>query len=374
MGRKKLLIIVVVLTVFVFARCCGNDTDSKPEVSTQLAQERSEPAADAMLEVIGGGIDINLDAQQMLARPQKTFTCKNVSSSGEIAEVEVTGFSLDELLSENGLPMSDIMSINFVGDDGFVMAASADIFADTEVYIMLVKNGDVLAYPTSCIPDQRAMYWVRDLVRVELTITETALVAAKKSVDRISIFREAAGELTSDLLDNRGTKVASYSLRAYFEKFATKLPLVPVTLIAGDGFKKTETPAVFLRGFVTLESEPGSEDELPLYFSEEMNIGMRVKQLDAIIAEGEAIYLGREISVSKLFALVEMKEAPSYRFIAGDGYETEIPFAAIPFGKICFDDNNGYMRASFEGYDFTGVGGRGIVKYLTFIEAVDEDI
>ncbi len=371
MDRRKLFVMVFVLVAVIFTACGGKGTDSKTIVPTP---EKNELDPNAELGIIGGGLKINLNAQEMMARPQKTFTCKNVSSSGEVAEVEVTGFSLDELLAEHGIAMDNIISINFVGDDGFVMAAPAEIFADTEVYIMLEKNGDVLAYPTSCIPDQRAMYWVRDLVRVEITMKDSTLAAREKSINRISIFREAVDELTADLLDNRGTKVASYSLQAYFENFATKFPQRPVTMIAGDGFKKTETPEVLLKGFVTLESEPGREDELPLYFSEEMNIGMRVKQLDAIIAEGEAIYLGREISVADLFALVGMKDAPSYRFIAGDGYVTEIPLAAISFGKIFIDENKGYMRVEFEGYDFTGVGGRGIVKYLTFIEAIEGDM
>jgi hypothetical protein len=267
--------------------------------------------------------------------------------------------------------MKDVSSINFIASDGYVMSAPAEVYAGTEVYIMLKRDGEDLEYPRSCIPEQRSMYWVKNLSKIELVSGDSEASQQQAGVKRISIFREAVTQLEPVELNNRGYKVASYSLRDYFEKIGNEIPTAPVTMIALDGFKKTETPEIFLANYVTLEAEQGEEDDLPLYFSEEISDGMRVKQLDVVISSGEAVYFGSEIAASDLFKMAGMKEAEKYNFIASDGFVSEIPADAIPFGTIYTDEEKGYMRAKFEGYDFGDARGGGKVKYLVAIEAVE---
>lgn len=351
MKRKYFVVWIVVLSFFIVG---GTATATVPE---------------AVLDIIGNGIEISLTAEQMLGRNQDTFRCENIDSSGNISEVVITGFSLNHLLAEHGIDIAKVASINFVAADGYVMAAPAEVYAEVPVYIMLKRDGQDLDYPRSCIPNQRSMYWVKNLAKIVLVSDESLALQEEIKVQKTSFFREAINSLEAVPQYNRGHQAASYSLRTYFEQFANAVPEFPVTMMALDGFEKTETAEVFLANFVTLDPGPGQEADLPLYFSEEISLGMRVKQLNIVISAADAVYFGSQISVAELFRLVDMDQAESYHFIASDGYVTEIPAAAIPFGTIYPDEKKGYTRAQFEGYDFAGAAGDGKVKYLLAIEA-----
>lgn len=371
---KKLLsfMLSVLLLVAVLTGCNSKNagvpaSTNMPEASTSNAKGFALKD-DAKLDIKGAGIDLPLTAEDMLAREMETRTCKTVNSAGEVTETTITGFSLNKLLEENGVNIADVASINFGASDGYTMSAPADVYAQSEVYIILNQDGDNLSYPRSAIPEQRTMYWVRDLIKIELT-TGSEAASIEAVVGHISIFREAVTQMEGEKLNNRGFEVNSFSMQKYFEKFMSAVPTAPVTMKALDGFEKTETAEIFLTNYVTLEAETGTEGNLPLYFSETISDGMRVKQLDAVISGSDAIYFGHEISVPELFKLVGMGEADTYDFIASDGFTTQIPKAALEFGKIYLDETEGFVRASFEGFDFGDAKGGGKVKYLMSIDA-----
>lgn len=360
MKNHRWVVSFVLLLSFFMA--CGNTIWANSAPSTALAP-------DATLEITGPDIRIILTAEEMLGRTQTTLTCKSLNSAGNFSEAVVTGFSLHDLLAENGIDLAKVSSMNFVASDGYVMAVPAEVYADHDVYILLNMNGQDLTYPRSCLPEQRSMYWVKGLIKIELTMEEPIELASPK-VTKISFFREAIQGFEGVELHNRGTKVTAYPLARYFAELGHELPTQPVTLIARDGFQKTETAKIFLENHVTLEAELGREADLPLYFSEDLKPGMKVKQLDLVIAANDAVYFGLETTVSELFELAGMVDAESYLFVANDGYAVEIPAAAIPFGKIYPDEKKGYLRAEFTGYSLSELPGKGKVKYLTTIEAV----
>ncbi len=364
MKKRYLTIFAVLLLAIPLLLSACTKPPVEPQKTTALA-------TDAKLEIVGDDVNITLNAEEMAGLPQETFTTTTVSSSGEVSEVTVTGFSVNDLLAEHGVDLLEIASLNFVAADGYVMSAPAETYADTHVYVMLSRDGEDLEYPRSCIPEQRTMYWVKNLAKIELSPDGLATAGDKSQVTNIAIFREGIKDLEPTMLDNRGTQSASYSLMEYFEQFCRALPDKPVTMVAQDGFEKTETAEIFLESYVTLDPESEDKDDSPLYFSQETSMGMRVKHLDLVISGEDAVYFGSEISVADLFELVGMAEAESYRFVAGDGYVTEIPSDAIEFGTIYTDPEKGYMRAKFDGYDFGGAAGGGKVKYLVAIEAAN---
>ncbi len=365
MKRKLVAVLLVLMLIAAFSAC------------TKEAVTTDEPAAgglaeDAVLEITGEGLELSLTAEDMQARELETFSCNNIDSNGEVTQVTVSGFSLDTVFQENGTSLDKTSSLNLIGSDGYVMSAPAEEYAENGVYILLNYEGDNLEYPRSCIPDKRAMYWVKDLAKIEMIFGQAGDSAAAAGVDQIDIFREGVTALEAEMLNNFGFEVSSYSLKSYFEQYIGELPTDPLTMIARDGFEKTETADVFFQNFVTLEAEEGEEGDLPLYFSETISDGMRVKQLDFVISGTNAIYFGSEITVPELFEAAGMKEAESYSFIASDGFETLVPADALEYGLIYADEEEGYMRASFEGYDWGDTKGGGKVKYLLTIKANGE--
>ena len=374
-----LLIFVLVLSILT-AGCSPNKAQTPVSGDSSIASENTNTsekptasvnsglASDATLQISGEGIDITLTADAMMARESKTLTCTNIDSSGDVTNVEITGFSLTDLLAENGIDQSSLSAMNLIASDGYVMNVPKEEYDDTGVYIMLFRDGDPQEYPRSAIPDKRAMYWVKNLSKVELVGSETTANNEDTAISRIVMFREAASAMSAETLDFDSEKTEAYSLKSFTESYLKQIPDKPVTMAAADGFSKIETSDIFLKCYVSLEGEQISG--LPRYWSEETSPGMHVKELTTVISGSEAIFFGTEISISELFSNVGMTAAPSYSFIAGDGFTVEIPADAIEFGKIFIDDEKGFMRASFEGYDFGDTKGGGKVKYLMAIEAL----
>ena len=162
--HKRYLSTTLVLFILLFAIDLGTVHAAEETVSSL--------AADARLEIIGPGITLTFSRGEMLEQPLEIFVCTHISSTGDVAEVEVAGFSLNDLLAKNRIDLANIASINFIASDGYVMSAPAETFANTSVYIMLSRDEKGLNYPRSCIPDQRSMYWVKNLLTIELIPNE----------------------------------------------------------------------------------------------------------------------------------------------------------------------------------------------------------
>lgn len=185
MQKRSLILMLALVISLIFTGCSGKTK----EIAVDSAALSVPLANDAQLEIVGSGIGITLSADEMRARVQETLNCTNISSSGDVAEETVTGFSLDMLLAEHGIEMTDVLSLNFIASDGYIMAAPAGLYNDNPVYILLKRYGENLEYPVSCLPNQRAMYWVKGLVKIEVELAEFSL-QQRTNVQKVSLFRE----------------------------------------------------------------------------------------------------------------------------------------------------------------------------------------
>ena len=140
MKRKLIAIVLVLMLIAAFSACAQKNETGDAQASGGLA-------GDAVLEITGEGLNISLTAEDMQSRELETITCDHIDSSGEVTQVTVTGFSLDALLQENGVSLSDTSSLNLIGSDGYIMAAPAEEYAGNGVYILLNYEGDDLEYP-----------------------------------------------------------------------------------------------------------------------------------------------------------------------------------------------------------------------------------
>lgn len=350
---KKILsiLLVLVLALSIFSSCANND------VKIGLNEN-------ATLTIKGGSFELTLDSEQMAKQELVDINCSTISSSGETTKVSAKGFSLGKIVSQQGEKLSDYSGVTFNANDGYIMQANAEEYAETDIYVLLELDGEALEYPRSCIPDRRTMYWVKNLEKIQLNDGKTEQTQSEK-VSEISFFVEVINDLTAEKVDNRGVKVDSYSLKKYFEKAFEKTQSERLKLIAKDGFSKSENAELFFANYVSLDVDVVSA---PLYFSDTISDGMRVKGIDVAIGNGVAVYFGKEIDVLKLFEMVGMKDAENYLFVASDGFETSVPKDALKFGKVFFDTEKNMLRASFDGYDFGDVKGGGKVKYLVSVK------
>ncbi|MEG1806079.1 MAG: hypothetical protein RR327_06795, partial [Clostridia bacterium] len=263
------LIIALVLSLFVG---CGNST-------AQSGLDKN-----SSLEISGMGIDEKYDSAALAKMKLQEITCKTTSSSGETKTVTVKGFSLKDILKAKNVELKNVPSVNLIASDGYIMNATAAEYGNSDIYVLLEYEGELLDEPRSCIPDKRTMYWVKNLSKIELVKGEVEKLA---EVSEIGLFVEGKNGLTAEKIDNRGEKVDAYSLKAYFEKTFGKTQKESLKLIALDGFEKNETADVFFKNYVSTAVD---KKDAPLYFSDKISDGMRVKQLDMVIGNGVAVY------------------------------------------------------------------------------------
>jgi len=371
--KKTIAGLLSLFMLFTIAGC-DNSKDEKALTSSQVSTTENYFKDDVSVHIHGEGVDITLTNDNFKDLELKEVKTSNVDSAGNASDVTFKGFSLKEILAsqKDSVDLSKIGSADLIASDGYIMNVANTDYADSDIYLMAVKDGEKLDYPCSAIPEKRAMYWVKDLTEIELKGAASGDVSQPTSttVDTINFFREGMSSLTTKTQNNKGIDLNSYSLKDYFSTVLKSDSKNDVVMIARDGFKKNETMDVLLTNYVTFEGIEGEEDQVPLYFSTELKHGMRVKQLDAIITDNTAIYFGDEVNIADLMKNVGMDKADTYKFVCSDGFEMEIPADAMSSGKIYLDDGQGYVRSDFGDYDLSTVAGKGKAKHLISIIAV----
>ena len=353
MKKSILSFILAVLLLFV-AVGCGNATTGTGTAAPAFTAAVSAAASAAPssagaakitsdLKITGTGIDITITASELNSQTFTTLTCTNIDSAGKVTDATVVCFDLFKYLESKKVDTSSITALNLVASDGYQMAVPKDTYSKSGVYIAVAINGEYFDQPRTCLPDQRAQFWVKMLSKIEIVGggssggSSSAAPAAAASVKQIQMFRELAKALDPVDQDNNGYTVKAYALSKFYEKYMDAKPTSPVTMKALDGFSKTETPDVFLSNYIAYEAQKGKEGDLPLYFSSTLAAGMRVKQLDVVISGSEAIYFGTETKLADLLKAAGMSSASGYQFVASDGYTADIPAAAVSYGKVYFD-------------------------------------
>lgn len=335
-----------------------------------------QPSAGALgdwnLQIVGDGLDISLDAAAMTSREQTALECTNVSSTGEVVTTQIEGFSFGDFLAENGVEQASLSEITFVCADGYEMMVPAEIFKAKDIIIMLKQDGEPLTAPRSAIPDERAMFWAKDLTQIKIAGDGGAAAPAQgqtvNAAEKIIFFRQAAADMEAvDVQYKNSTIAGNYSLSDFAAAYLGGMPEGTVNLTATDGFEKTESASAFFANYLLLENNEQMEGA-PRSWSPEVGEGMNTKFLDLAVIGGNAVYFGSQTPVGELLAAAGLNAADNYKFVASDGYEVEIPAAAMSSGTILWDAEKKMMRADFTDGSLTDNQKK--VKYLISVEAV----
>ena len=359
MSKKLSIFTVLLLSLALLVSGCSNQ-----------GQPPTSALGDWTVQIIGADLDITLDAAAMSAREQVSLECTNVSSSGEVVTTQIEGFTLGALLTENGVEQASLSEITFVCADGYEMMIPAEIFKVKDISIMLKQDGEPLTAPRSAIPDERAMFWAKDLTQIKITGDGSGAAAPQGdetlATEKIILFRQAATDMEAvDVEYKNATIAGNYSLTDFATNLLSGVPEGTVYLNATDGFEKTESASAFFANYLLLENNASMEGA-PRTWSPEVGEGMNTKYINMAIIGTDAIYFGAQTSVLDLFKAANLNEAANYKFIAADDYETVIPAAAISSGTISWDAEKGMMRADFT--DESLNDGQKKVKSLISIE------
>jgi len=343
MNFKKVSAILIVL-MLLFTMGCSQ------EEGTTLTY-------DGALKIALGDQTVDILYNDIYKMTPVKETYKTITSSGEEIVTDIVGVSLNELLKEQGKSLSDFQGVRGIAGDGYAIDVPAEIIADKD--IMLIWSQDGEAYGDKKLPlrmainDERAMYWVSNLVEVQcLTSTETVtaeavdlnqivfIESASKSLDQIDITYYES--------DDKGVKITDL-----FKNIETS---DPVTFVATDGFEKTEKLEVLEQGLLKLTGE-----NAPLFMSPDLPKGMHVKMIlqltsgnTAFISANNAMeaFTAMSFEDNEGVSLIELIDvagikADSYVFTSTDGYSVELSGKDVKKGILIKDED--IFKVKFEG-------------------------
>ncbi len=161
---KKTITLIISLFLILFTlTACSN----KASTETSIPDNNSQELESSNLEIITQNEKLFFTFNDISKINQESFISKHTNSAGVISEVSVKGVSIEQLLLDKDVVLSNISSVILTASDGYVIEIKTDEYSDNGLYILSEYNGEPLSAPQSCVPNARSMYWVRDLIKIE---------------------------------------------------------------------------------------------------------------------------------------------------------------------------------------------------------------
>lgn len=360
---KKIFAILTAFAMMSLATACQSQVPKAESASEgpSTTSQSSASQGEAIAATAGSftlknvaGVDVTVDVSEITAFEPITMEVLQKSTSGE-SKITVTGADFNKLLEKYSLAQDKLQSLRFEAADGYSMEIPSEVLAQRQILLVYGVDGKPLTEKEApvwvVIPEERAMYWVKNIKYIHLN--ETA-APAKVAAGNIAFMETAFQKLAAtDYEDEKTVSGKELLAAAGFDDATAKLAIT-----AADGLEKSETFAILSSAQITTAGE-----HAPKITGDKIPEGMRVQNLLSIRADENALVsfnscltaagtttVGEKIgvSVSKLFELLSMNDAEAYTFTAADGYEKEIAKADIAKGIILLNDK-GELETYFDG-------------------------
>ena len=402
MSKKIKLLSIVVVLILAFTSCTQNTGDTNPPAEDGNEEREGSEMAEYTIEIQGiegeeGGMEM-ISAEDIKAMESQTLTTTNISSSGEVVEVEIMGVKINKILKQYDLRQDDFEGIRFYAADGYSIVVPKEILDTKDVMLYWEADGqpidDKFQPMRVAVPDERSMYWVGNLAGMELMKgQETGDMDKNSQGDNDTmahgnstiIFMEAAiSTLEAEdytYYEATDQAVKTMDLLSTFGRTGldSDMPVSDLLLEAVDDFIKTETMDIFLTGYIKFTGE-----NAPMFLAPDLPKGMHVKNLlkventgSIFVSESQSFVKYADslvtilddqcVPLKKIEELTGLAEGMSYTLTAADGYSKTIDRETFLKGGIYARSNGGY------GISFEGMDKKAKIKDILSIEVVEMD-
>jgi hypothetical protein len=355
--KKALKIWISLLLVLGISACTQNE-DTNQETPTGLESYEITLAANDFLEVY--------TAQEIMDIESETLTMTNISSSGEVATVSVTGIKLNQLLNNHDLNQNQFSEATISAKDSYSMVVPAEIVQGKDIYIIWELDGEALQEPHAplriAIADERSMYWVGQIDRIEFAGgTSTIDPTLSSEITRVLLVDNSFKLLESEEVTYYEDADQAVYVKGVLDYFNIELDERDISMVATDEFEKDEKTNVFKEGMIKYTGE-----NAPLFFALDMPKGMHVKNMMKLsIYNDELIFLSSVFSkyedqlvevnevLSLPYAVIKgitnLEASENYVLVASDGYEKEVTQEMMDVAYLYEED--GVYNMHFDGYE-----------------------
>jgi len=333
-NSRIITILVLIIASFSFFSCA--------KVEKEAVQEKNESGK---FTILGPSINIEFSVEQV-KKDFKSVTADviSISSSGERNEMTVEGVTLKDLLESKKIDLSSFKSIRVVAGDGYSIEIPEEIFSKRQVILTYKINGEFLNDKSKpiriIIPDERALYWARNVVKIELLQKKDTITTEK------IVFLETA------------YKKLPQTKYMYYE---TQDIVVPVTKLLStycgdckgeldfestDGLNRSETYENALISFIKINGKGK-----PLFLSPDLPGGMYIKSILLFKVNNTCFYSiesgietmtkdGKELSWSYILSSTGLAESEKYIITDLDGNKSIVEAEKLEKGIIPFEMGN----------------------------------
>lgn len=345
--KKKFYLVFLMALLLILSACSGNKGASDSEPEAQPADESGE--------IVITGSDIGekvITVAEIRQLESVTRDVVSVDSGGNEDRYQVKGALFADVLELIGKKQQELNGVRLIAGDGYMIEVPKEILAAREIIFAYEIDGQPLDEKTKpmrvVIPEERAMYWIRNLVKVEILEAR-----AEQALTKLYLLESAVSSIKTqdytyyDAVD-QAVACSDLSLPGKADT---------VFLKSVDGLEKNEKFEVFAQGYIKVTGE-----DAPAFVAPDLPKGMYVKDLLFLsagdvgyfsVTEGLAYFTLNSfeditgIGVSDLLDEVAMAAGSKYLFTATDGYSVEIDAVDMAKGVIYLQ--NDQVTVAFEG-------------------------
>lgn len=348
--KKMALLGLIILLIFTTA--CTNKT-----METTETTEGGEIKGVTEISINGlkdGQKTISLEKLKELE--PVTEEMESITSSGEIKKKKVKGIQLESVLELYGASQKNYGGVRFVAGDSYSIVVPKEILEKRQILLAYEVDDtplDEKALPLmSAIPDERSMYWVKNLVEIELLEEE------QSTINKIVFIETATASLEQEDYTYYESVDKAVKATEVLKSFSEASDKKAVYLKAADGLEKEEDIKVFESGYIKITGK-----DIPLFLSPDLPKGMHVKNI-LHFTYGDATYVSLNqalnvfekkvveddegVPLKSLFKEVGLISGDKYVCTAEDGYEIEVSADDIERGLI-YPRKKGGFTLMFEG-------------------------
>jgi len=272
------------------------------------APKEETPDSTQAITLTGLGEEIQLTARELKALPAIETEAFTHDSKNRERTNQVKGVLLDEVLRPHGKTQADFAALTVSSDDGYQVSIPNDVLVARRVIIAYEMDGYAIPLRL-CVPEERTMYWVKNLSQLDFSSNQEAQVCTK-----VIILETAVASLeTVDFPYNANTDKA-VKIRDLAEKY-----FVPsaefVSIMAKDGLSPTMTWEAFLDNLLKLDG-----DAAPLLGRPDSIGAMSIKGFKyALCGDTALIFVGDGTTVKDILDILSIPVSGNFILTGEDG-------------------------------------------------------
>src|SRR4030065_1308551 len=349
------ILLVVLIGLFAIFSGCSSQKGTEEVISeNQSVQESQQTLTISYLgedTVISMGEIMQLETVERKVMP--------VPREGEEkTERSVKGVILDDVFQKFiGAAQADLFAIRFVAGDGYAIEVAKDLLQSREIILAYEIDGKPLEdYEKpfrSIVPEVFEMYWVKNLVKIEVVEERQQAQVSRIILMETRINGIPDQEYAYDDSKDRAVKIADLLFDFGDENISDTVYMLSI-----DGLEKNEKLTLFKDALIKYTGE-----DVPVFTAEDIPRGMWVrrmlyfrycnseyfsarsgfKTLTVSDVDGKSV-----IKLTDVFSRCGIADSEKYIFKAVDNYSVEIEKDSIDSGYI-YTGDDGLPAVFFEG-------------------------